>query len=152
ILGVALIGLLQVFNGNFVAASRLLFAFGRRGTIPSVFAQIHAKRLTPSAAIAGITVGTLVGLFIGDALLVPVTEVGSMASAFGWLAACVSFYMVERRVRLRLVAALGIAVSLVLVLMKWLPGVPGHFSVAEWIALGIWLALGLLFHRDWRTA
>ena len=31
ILGITLVGLLQVFNGNFVAASRLLFAFGRRG-------------------------------------------------------------------------------------------------------------------------
>ena len=51
---------------------------------------------------------TLVGLLVGDALLVPVTEVGSMASAFGWLAACVSLYMVDRRVRLRLVASAGI--------------------------------------------
>jgi len=28
-----------------------------------------------------------------------------------------------------------------------LPAVPGHFSVAEWVALGVWLALGGLFHR-----
>jgi hypothetical protein len=86
---------------------------------------------------------------VGDALLVPVTEVGSMASAFGWLATCVSFFMVERGARLRLVTAMGILVSLLLVLMKWIPGVPGHFTLAEWIALGAWLALGVLFH--WRS-
>jgi len=34
---------------------------------------------------------------------------------------------------------------LLLVLMKLLPIFPGHFSLAEWIALGIWLAIGLLF-------
>ena len=105
ILGITLVGLLQVFNGNFVAATRLLFAFGRRRIIPPVFAKIDALRLTPSVAITGVTVATLVGLLVGDALLVPVTEVGSMASAFGWLAACVSLYMVDRRVRLRLVAS-----------------------------------------------
>jgi basic amino acid/polyamine antiporter, APA family len=151
ILGISLVGLLQVFNGNFVAASRLLFAFGRRRTIPPAFAKIDADHQTPSVAIAGVTVATLVGLLVGDALLVPVTEVGSMASAFGWLAACVSFYMVEPGAKLRLVAALGIAVSLLFVLMKWIPAVPGHFTLAEWLALGVWLALGLLFHQGRRT-
>jgi basic amino acid/polyamine antiporter, APA family len=147
ILGISLVGLLQVFNGNFVAASRLLFAFGRRQTIPSAFAKIEDVYRTPSVAIVGVTIATLVGLLVGDALLVPVTEVGSMASAFGWLAACVSLYMVEHRTRVRLVAAAGIVVSSLLVLMKWIPAVPGHFTIAEWLALAVWLALGLLMHR-----
>jgi basic amino acid/polyamine antiporter, APA family len=150
ILGVSLIGLLQVFNGNFVAATRLLFAYGRRQTIPSVFARIDTLHQTPSVAIAGVTVGTLIGLLVGDALLVPVTEVGSMASAFGWLAACLSLYMVDRTAKLRILAGIGIAVSLLLVLMKWLPNVPGHFTLAEWIALCAWLLLGLLFHAGAR--
>ena len=147
ILGISLVALLQVYNGNFVASTRLLFAFGRRRTIPGVFAAVHVEHLTPTVAILGVTAATLVGLLAGDALLVPVTEVGSMASAFGWLATCVSFYIVEKGMRLRAVAALGIAVSLLLVLMKWVPAIPGHFSFAEWVSLGAWLALGLLLHR-----
>ena len=69
-----------------------------------------------------------------------------MASAFGWLAACASFFLVERTVKLRMVAAMGACVSLALVLMKLLPGVPGHFTVAEWVALTLWLALGFFLH------
>ena len=152
VLAISLVGLLQVFNGNFVAATRMLFAFGRRATIPGVFGTVHALHRSPAVAILGVTATTLVGLLLGDALLVPVTEVGSMASAFGWLAACLSFYCVERSAGLRAVAAAGSLVSLTLVLMKWLPGVPGHFSLAEWIALGIWLALGLLLHWLSRAA
>lgn len=148
ILAIALVALLQVFNGNFVASTRLLYAFGRRRTIPSVFGAVHERFQTPKVAIAAVAVATLVGLLLGDVLLVPVSEVGSMASAFGWLAACASFFFVERNVRLRIVAAVGSCVALLLVLMKLLPGVPGHFSRAEWIALGIWLALGFLLH--WR--
>jgi basic amino acid/polyamine antiporter, APA family len=147
ILGVSLIGLLQVFNGNFVAATRLLFAFGRRQTIPLAFAKIDSQHQTPSIAIAGVTIATLIGLLVGDALLVPVTEVGSMASAFGWLAACLSLNIVDRQVKLRVLAGIGAVVSLALILMKWLPVVPGHFTLAEWIALAVWLALGLLMHR-----
>jgi amino acid transporter len=149
VLAISLVGLLQVFNGNFVAATRMLFAFGRHGSIPGVFGAVHAEHQTPTVAILAVTTATFAGLLLGDALLVPVTEVGSMASAFGWFAACASLYLVERSLGLQVVAALGSLFSLTLVLMKWLPGVPGHFSFAEWIALGAWLALGAIFH--WRS-
>jgi amino acid transporter len=147
ILAMAMFGLFQCFNGNFVASSRMLFAFGRRRTIHPSFGTVHAKFLTPSVAVLGITAGTLGGLLLGDALLVPVTEVGSTASALGWFAACVSFWIVEKRVRMRIVTGLGILVSLMLFLMKVLPAIPGHFSLAEWIAFGIWVGLGVVLHR-----
>jgi basic amino acid/polyamine antiporter, APA family len=147
ILLMAMFGLFQCFNGNFVASSRLLFAYGRRRTIAPSFGEVHARFLTPSVAVLGITAGTLAGVLLGDALLVPVTEVGSMASALGWLAACLSFWLVEKRISMRVVTGLGIVVSLLLFLMKILPIIPGHFSHAEWIALGIWLLLGGLLHR-----
>jgi amino acid transporter len=146
IFSMAMLGLFQCFNGNFAASTRLLFAFGRRGTIPGSFGMVHRKFQTPSVAVLGITVGTLGGLLLGDALLVPVTEVGSMASALGWFAACASFWMVEKRVGMRVVTGLGVLVALMLCLMKVLPVIPGHFSPAEWIAFGIWVGLGAALH------
>jgi len=146
ILIAAMFGLFQCFNGNFVAASRLLFSFGRRGTIPTRFAEIHPRFHTPSTAIIGVTVATLAGLFLGDALLVPVTEVGSMASACGWLAASLSLFLIESRLRVRFVAALGVFVALLLIAMKLAPKFPGHFTGAEWIALAVWLLLGAAMH------
>jgi amino acid transporter len=146
ILVMAFFGLFQCFNGNFVASSRLLFAYGRRQTIPAAFARIHEKFQTPSLAIFAIAAATIMGLLLGDALLVSVTEVGSMASAFGWLAACVSFFLVERDARARVITALGILVAALLLIMKLLPAFPGHFTQAEWIALAIWLALGATLH------
>ncbi|HXY24402.1 MAG TPA: APC family permease [Candidatus Acidoferrum sp.] len=144
ILVMAMFGLFQCFNGNFVASSRMLFAFGRRRMIPASFGTVHVEFLTPSVAVLGITAGTLCGLLLGDALLVPVTEVGSMASALGWFAACLSFWVVEKRPFARLMTGFGIAVSLMLFLMKLLPIFPGHFSQAEWIAFGLWLLLGFV--------
>jgi len=142
----ALLGLFQCFNGNFAASTRLLFAFGRRGTISSSFGGVHQRFQTPYVAVLGVTAGSLAGLFLGDALLVPVTEVGSMASALGWLAACASFWMAEKRAGMRMVTALGILISLILILMKMLPVFPGHFSPAEWLAFGIWVVLGGALH------
>jgi basic amino acid/polyamine antiporter, APA family len=165
ILVMALFGLFQCFNGNFAASTRLLFAYARRGTVAPRFATIHAKFSTPSVAVIGITLGTFIGLLLGDSILVPVTEVGSMASALGWLAACLSFWQVESRspsdpaepaaqagrhiprVATRAITAAGIAVSSLLLLMKLIPAFPGHFTHSEWIALAIWLILGASLHR-----
>jgi basic amino acid/polyamine antiporter, APA family len=146
ILVMAFFGLFQCFNGNFVASSRLLFAYGRRQTIPAAFGRIHEKFQTPSVAILGIAAATIAGLLLGDALLVPVTEVGSMASAFGWLATCLSFFLVERNFRCRAMTFAGILVAALLLIMKLIPAFPGHFTHAEWIALAIWLALGAGVH------
>jgi amino acid transporter len=147
ILVMALFGLFQCFNGNFAASTRLLFAYARRGTVAPRFATIHAVFSTPSVAVLGITAGTLVGLLLGDAILVPVTEVGSMASALGWLAACLSFWLVDTRPRMRAITTLGICVSALFVLMKIIPAFPRHFTNYEWIALAIWLLLGAILHR-----
>jgi hypothetical protein len=34
-----------------------------------------------------------------------------------------------------------------MILMKVLPAVPGHFDRYEWLALGVWVALGAVLGR-----
>jgi len=153
----AMFGLFQCFNGNFAASTRMVFAFGRNGSISEKFSRVHPRFQTPSNAVLIIGAGTLAAMFLGDSLLVPITEVGSAASAFGWLAACVSMVLVLHNyvlpsTRLRIVAIFGSIASLALVSMKFLPIVPGHFTEAEYIALAIWLLLGLVLWRRKKLA
>jgi hypothetical protein len=82
-------------------------------------------------------------MFLGDAILVPISEVGSVASAAGWLAACAAYYCMGPAPRERLVAAVGVAVGLGMILMKIVPAIPGHFSGYEWLALAVWGLIGL---------
>jgi amino acid transporter len=144
ILAAALLSLFKVFNGNLVAASRLVFAMGRRGLVDTRVGQIHPKNQTPSAAVICVGLGTAACMFLGDAILVPISNVGSLASAAGWLAACAAYYQMAPNHRQRLVAALGALVGLLMILMKVVPFVPGHFSPYEWLALGVWVALGAM--------
>ena len=195
ILVMAMFGLFQCFNGNFAAATRMVFAFGRNGSIPAPLARVHPRFQTPSNAILIVGAATLVAVFLGDALLVPVTEVGSAAAAFGWLASCISLLAVASRpnpaahssevstlseasavsdatvgasfsasqraprepapsgcpnlnsaqsLKLQIIATFGATAALALVLMKFLPIAPGHFTTAEYIALAIWLLLGAI--------
>jgi hypothetical protein len=82
-------------------------------------------------------------MFLGDAILIPITEVGSLASATGWLATCAAYYYMGPPARDRLVALAGVTVGLLMILMKVVPKVPGSFSGYEWLALGIWGLIGL---------
>jgi len=142
----ALLSLFKVFNGNFVVSSRMLFALGRRGLVDSRLSHVHPINRTPSIAIAWIALATVAGLLLGDAILIPVTEVGSVASALGWLAACAAYAKMRPKSPDLGIAVLGIFVALAMVLMKFLPFVPGHFTISEYIALSAWGLLGLVLN------
>ena len=92
----------------------------------------------------------MVGALLGEAILVPITEVGSLASAVGWLATCASYLSLENNWRKRWIALLGLAVCAALILMKCLPLVPGHFTLYEYVAMAIWIAIGLAARRTSR--
>ena len=143
IIAAALLSLVKVFNGNFVAASRMLFALGRRGIISPRLAWIHPTNHTPFVAVLGVGVWTAAGALLGEAILVPVTEVGSLACAVGWMSACAAYWRLRKELSQRLLALVGLLVAGAMVLMKLLPFVPGHFTLPEYVALGAWLAAGL---------
>lgn len=151
----AFLSLVKIFNGNFVAATRLLFGLGRRGLVHPALGRVHPTHATPTAAIALMAVLTAGSAFLGDALLVPITEVGSLAVGVGWAATCVAFLLRRRRggdTSGRGAAVVGAAVSVAIVVMKVLPGVPGSFTRAEWIAFGAWSAAGILLWLARRRA
>ena len=155
ILAAALLSLFKCFNGNFVAASRLFFAMGRRGMVDARVGTVHAQYQTPSIAVLCVGLTTAACMLLGDAILVPVTEVGSVACAIGWSAACAACLtlaqskpsMMNLSPRERAVAWFGLLVGIAMALMKLLPFVPGHFTLYEWIALAVWTALGVISHR-----
>ena len=157
ILAAALLSLFKCFNGNFVAASRLLFALGRRGLVDANAGKIHPQHQTPSTAVLCIGLTTAACMLLGDAILVPVTEVGSVACAIGWAATCAAYLSMGRSGTLPgqsrllagewIVAGFGLLVAIAMLVMKVVPAIPGHFTVYEWLALGIWIALGALAKR-----
>lgn len=147
ILSAALLSLFKVFNGNFVAATRLLFGMGRRRLVDGRLANIHPHNQTPSAAVLWVGIATSLCLFLGSAILIPISEVGSVASAAGWLAACAAYLCMRPAIFDRMIALLGALVGLAMVLMKLVPLVPGHFSGWEWLALLLWIILGISVGR-----
>jgi amino acid transporter len=144
VLGSALVALLQAFNANMVASSRLLFAMGRRQLLLPKMATVHSLNHTPTIAILTVGLATSAAIFLGEAGLVPILEVGAVACAVGWLSACASYFCMAEDLTMRIVSVFGMLVTLLMVLVKVLPLVPGHFTRYEWLALAIWALLGYL--------
>src|SRR5215475_6151607 len=138
----ALVALVQAFNANVVASSRLLYAMSRHNLLNPIVSGVHPRNQTPSTAIIAIGLATAATIFMGEALLVPILEVGAMSAAIGWMSACASYYRMKPNTFGRLAALWGLFVTSAMVLVKLLPWVPGHFTWHEWLALGIWAAFG----------
>jgi hypothetical protein len=81
---------------------------------------------------------------LGEAGLVPILEVGAVAAAVAWMSACAAYLRMKPNLRGRAAASFGLLVTALMVLVKVLPVVPGHFTRHEWIALAIWIVLGVL--------
>ncbi len=147
----AFLSLVKIFNGNFVAATRLLYGIGRRNLVHPALARVDPVYGTPSNAILLMAVLTGGASLLGDALLVPVSEVGSLAVGVGWFSACLAALARARQAGSkvpavdRVMAFAGAVVAASIVAMKILPQVPGSFTRAEWVAFGLWSGLGLLF-------
>ncbi len=150
ILVAAFLSLFKVFNGNFVAASRLMYAIGRRKLVMPSLGDVHARFGTPSTSILLLAALTAGASLLGDAVLIPITEVGSLAVGVGWFSACAAYVVRMRRQGVRrgvVTAYAGAVVSLAIVAMKVIPAVPGSFTITEWMAFALWCLLGLVFWR-----
>src|SRR6266446_3237445 len=143
VLVAAVLSLFKVFNGNFVAATRLLYALGRRGLVPSAVGTVNPTFGTPALAIALVTIPTGAAAFLGDAVLVPISDVGAAVGAMGWCATCLAFIALARRSHQNggmMTAAIGVFVSVAIILIKVIPAVPGSLTRVEGLAFLGWCA------------
>jgi amino acid transporter len=141
----AAVSLLKVFNGMFLGSTRLLYAMGRRGLLAPGLGAVHARWRTPTVAVVLVGAITLPAAFLGRAVLGPIAEVGSLAGALGWLAACLSLAFGaggEAGPGTRALGASGAVVSLALVVVA-----ASVFSWYHWAALAAWGALGLVLRK-----
>ena len=104
-----LLGLIAVWNALFFAASRVLFALGRSRLMHPSFGIVGAGGAAPTRALAFVTVLSILGLFLGKGVLLPVVNVTSTLFALMYAIVCFAVIRLrrERRRGGRLDAASG---------------------------------------------
>lgn len=95
VLVAGLLGLIAVWNALFFAATRVLYALGRSHLLPASLGNLGVDGRAPRRAILAVTLASLVGLFLGKGLLLPVVNVTS--TLFAVMYAIVCFGVLQHR-------------------------------------------------------
>jgi len=117
-----------------------LYAMADRNLLGGGLGKVHAEFQTPAAAILAVGLLAALAVFLGQAILIPITEVGSFTCALGWLATCLAFCCGAAGKLRRVDLAIGLVGAVVAGLFVVIVAV--GFGRYEWLALAAWAIVG----------
>lgn len=148
-----MMGIFTGLNGFLMSASRLLFSMGRSGIMPSVFSRIHSKYKTPYVAIIFLVGVSLIAPWLGRTALTWIVDMSSTGVSVAYFVTCLSAtklfsYNKQSNTYAPIYKTFGIigsVVSFIFLCLLLIPGTKASLSLPSYIALGVWLVLGLVF-------
>ena len=147
-------GIFTGMNGFFMTSSRLIFSMARAKMLPKCFAKIHEKNKTPGVCIIFSLAICIICPFFGREVISWVVDMCSVGTAFGYFFTCAGAYILiknhddekdDNRIR-PTTAILGCIISVAILLLLIVPGSPAFMVKESWIALFVWIAMGVGFY------
>ena len=151
---IATLGPLGPMNSFFGASTRLMLALGRKGMLPESFAEIDPNSGVPKRAVVVMGALTLIGPFLGNNMLIPLTSVASLGFVFACTMAGLACWKLRKTEpdlprpytvsggMLGIGAAI-LAGSLIIALMV-VPMSPAALKPIEWAITIAWVAIGFV--------
>ena len=149
-----LCGMFTGINGFYMSSSRLLFGMARARMLPRFFAYIHPTYQTPSKGILFVMCVCSITPFFGREVLNWVVDMAAVGTGVGYFFTCAGAYMVLTKGLKpksdgdisRFTAAAGAIISLTIIALMVVPGMPAFLSLPCWVALFVWIAMGVIFY------
>lgn len=151
-----LCGIATSWNAFFIGGSRAIFSMAKARMIPRRFSKVHPRYKTPVNALLLICVLSLIAPFFGKTALVWIADTASFACCIAYGIVALSFLRLRRTApdmhrpfKVRLHWPVGIVAALmsgVMVVMFILPGTGCTLAPQEWVIVGGWTVLGVLFY------
>lgn len=150
---IAIMGPLGPMNSFFGATARILLAMGRKGQLPKKFKELDKKNGTPKAANILMATLTIIGPFLGKNMLIPLTNVSSLAFIFACFMvslACLRMRRTEPNIKRpykvpggKFGIILACISSLIIIGLLVIPDSPASLKFVEWIVVLVWFLIGL---------
>lgn len=151
-----LCGIITSWNSFLMGGSRALYSMGESLMIPKMFGKL-GKHKTPEAAIILCGIACVVAPFFGRGVLVWLVDAASFGCVIAYMFVSISFCILRKKkpemarpYKVKAGRFVGVMAVLMAGFMTLLYIVPASFSAAlvwqEWVVVGIWLALGVLFY------
>ncbi|PWI28459.1 APC family permease [Pseudoglutamicibacter cumminsii] len=160
VIGVSM-GIFTGLNGFTMSASRVILSLGRARMLPEATAKISPRFHTPHVALVVVVLLCLITPWFGRAALSWVVDMSSVGVTIAYFYTCLCAFKVMHRDRSLLrasgervpfwmalsgpVALLGALISIMFLLLLFLPFSPGALGKESLIALIAWLVLGVIF-------
>lgn len=151
-----LCGVVTSWNSFLIGGSRAIFSMAESRMIPVRFAVLNEKHKTPINALLLIGVLSFIAPFFGRTMLVWISNVASFACCIAYCMVAMSFLILgkkepdlNRPFRVKHYKFVGIIATILsglMVVLYLIPGSGSSLTVQEWIIVGCWTLLGLVFY------
>ena len=150
-----ILGIFTTWNGFFMGATRLIYAMGRAGAMPSIFGRLSSKNRIPWVAVLFVGFLCMAAPFLGKNALIWLVDTSSVCALAAYALVAMAFVAIRRKepeldrpFRVRGGAAFPFIIvafalcycvaDLVFILLE-------PAQTPEIIILAVWVVLGLLF-------
>ena len=151
-----LCGVITSWNSFLIGGSRAIFSMAESKMIPDRFAKLHKKHKTPTNALLLIGVLSLAAPFFGKQMLVWISDAASLACCLAYLMVSMSFLILRKKepelhrpFKVKHYMFVGITASVLsgfMVVMYLIPGSGATLTWQEFIIVGGWALLGIIFY------
>ena len=149
-------GVITSWNSFLIGGSRAIFSMAESKMVPVGLAKLHKKYKTPTNALLLIGVLSFIAPFFGKQMLVWISDAASMACCLAYLMVSMSFVVLRKRepelhrpYKIKHYMFVGITASLLsgfMVLMYLIPGSGATLTWQEFIIVGGWTLIGVIFY------
>ena len=151
-----LCGVVTSWNSFLIGGSRAIFSMAESKMIPGNFAKLLPQKKTPVNALILIGVLSLAAPFFGRNMLIWISDAASFACCLAYCMVALSFLILRKKEpdldrpykvkHYRFVGIMATILSGMMVILYLIPGSGCALTVEEWIIVGGWTVLGVIFY------
>ncbi len=148
-------GIITSWNSFLIGGSRAMYSMAESYMIPKPFAKLHKENKTPVNALYLIGILSILAPFAGRSMLVWIVDAGNFGCCLAYCMVSLSFIILRRKnpemkrpykvKHYKIIGVLAVLMSGVMVVMYMIPNSGCSLVWQEWLMVGGWCILGVLF-------
>jgi amino acid transporter len=149
-------GIVTSWNSFMIGGSRAMYSMAESYMIPPFFAKLHPKHKTPINALYLIGALTMLAPFAGRKMMVWICDAGNFGCCLAYCMVSISFLILRKKEpdmprpykvpAYKFVGTMAVLMSGFMVMMYCVPGSGGNLVWQEWMMVGGWSLLGVVFY------
>ncbi|OXX84050.1 amino acid ABC transporter permease [Paraclostridium benzoelyticum] len=131
-------------NGFMVCSTKLIGAMGKKQVIPYSFSKKN-KNGELGKSIVFVSIISFIAVMFGREVIIWIVDMSSLGAAIAYFYVCIVTFMKQKEISKKIISFLGLASSILFIILLLAPFSPARLSIESLMALLIWSFLGMIF-------